>query len=332
MSKVFKSQFYRSIFIRLLSSLLTLFLLVSFLFFLVRLSPGDPTDKYISAKLGNELSEKIADKFSLNQPLIDQYFSFVSNSFTGEFGISYNYHLPVFDVIWEYFSFTLIFAGVSFIIQIGLSLWLAIRLDRTQNKWLTKIADKFSLFVYSVPAFVLGVALIYIFSINFGLFPISGLRSLDFDRMSFLSKIFDQLSHLVLPLITLSAAGIALFYKYIKESIDNVKSQTFVINLKASGIEEEIILRKHILPNAIKPLISVAGVELGILLGGALITEVIFSLPGMGRLAIDSILFRDYPLVIGCVFTAGVVMIVANFLADVLKLKIDKRLIKGILN
>jgi peptide/nickel transport system permease protein len=327
MSKVFKS-----LVTRLLTSILTLFLLVTLLFFLVRISPGDPTDKYISAKLGNELSAKIADKFSLNQPVIEQYFSFVSNMFTGEFGISYNYHLPVFNVIWEYFSFTLIFASVSFIIQIGLSLWLAIRLNRTQNKWLTKITDKFSLFVYSVPAFVLGVTLIYIFSIKLGLFPISGLRSLDYDRMSFFSKIFDQLSHLILPLITLSAAGIALFYKYIKESIDDVKSQTFVFNLRASGIEENIILRKHILPNAIKPLISVAGVELGILLGGTLITEVIFSLPGMGRLAIDSILFRDYPLVIGCVFTAGTVMIIANFLADVLKLKIDKRLIKGILN
>ncbi len=97
-------------------------------------------------------------------------------------------------------------------------------------------------------------------------------------------------------------------------------------------MNENIILKKHILPNAIRPLISVAGVELGIILGGTLITEVIFSLPGMGRLAIDSILARDYPLVIGCVFTAGAVMILANFLADFVKLKIDKRMIKGILN
>jgi peptide/nickel transport system permease protein len=137
---------------------------------------------------------------------------------------------------------------------------------------------------------------------------------------------------LVLPLITLSAAGIALFYKYIKESMDEVLHQTFVINLRAAGMSEKKILRKHVIPNALRPLISVAGIELGILLGGALITEVIFSLPGVGRLTIDSILSRDYPLVIGCVFTAGVVMILANFLADIIKLKIDKRLIKGILN
>ncbi len=135
-----------------------------------------------------------------------------------------------------------------------------------------------------------------------------------------------------MPLITLTAAGVALFYKYIKESMDDVLHQTFVINLRASGVNENIILRKHVIPNALRPLISVAGVELGILLGGALITEVIFSLPGMGRLTVDSIFSRDYPLVIGCVFTAGAVMILANFLADIIKLKIDKRLIKGILN
>lgn len=332
MNRFWNPQVVKTLFIRLLSSLLTLFLLISFLFFLIRLSPGDPTDKYITAKLGSELSERIEAKFSLNEPVFDQYISFVSNLFTGEFGISYNYHLPVVEVVWKYFSFTLVFAGISFIIQIVFSLWLAIRIVKTKNKWLEKFFENFSLFVYSIPAFVLGVSLIYIFSAHLNLFPISGLKSIDSSDLSFFSLLLDKLNHLVLPLITLSAAGIALFYKYIKESIDDIKNQTFVLNLRASGIDENTIIKKHILPNAVKPLISVAGVELGILLGGTLITEVIFSLPGMGRLAIDSILSRDYPLVIGCVFTAGAVMILANLFADIVKLKLDKRLIKGILN
>jgi peptide/nickel transport system permease protein len=114
--------------------------------------------------------------------------------------------------------------------------------------------------------------------------------------------------------------------------MDEVLQQTFIINLRASGVSEKVILRKHVMPNALRPLISVAGVELGLLMSGALITEVIFSLPGMGRLAIESVLSRDYPLVIACVFTAGAVIILANFLADIVKLKVDKRLIKGILN
>ena len=317
---------------RFLSSLLTLFLLVSFLFIIIRLSPGDPTDKYISAKLGNELSDRIAEKFSLNQPVIDQYFSFISNALNGDMGVSYNYRLPVFKVILEYFSFTLVFSSISFVLQILLSITLALWVIKKQNRRLENFISNTSLLMYSIPAFVLGVALIYLFSVNLNLFPISGLKSIDHDNLSFFSKLLDKVNHLVLPMITLTAAGIALFYKYIKESMDEVLHQVFVTNLRASGVDEKSILRKHVIPNALRPLISVAGIELGILLGGALITEVIFSLPGMGRLTIQSVLSRDYPLVIACVFTAGAVMILVNFLADIVKLKIDKRLIKGILN
>jgi len=317
---------------RFLSSLLTLFLLISFLFIIIRLSPGDPTDKYISAQLGSELSERIAEKFSLNQPLVDQYFSFLSNAMNGDMGVSYNYRLPVFQVIWEYFSFTLVFATISFVLQIILSVALALWVIKKRNRSLENLISNASLLVYSIPAFVLGVALIFVFSVNINLFPISGLKSLDYDNLNFFSRILDKVHHLILPMITLTAAGIALFYKYIKESMDEVLDQVFVTNLRASGVNEKSILRKHVIPNALRPLISVAGIELGILLGGALITEVIFSLPGMGRLTIDSVLSRDYPLVIACVFTAGTIMILANFIADIVKLKIDKRLIKGILN
>lgn len=317
---------------RFFSSLLTLFLLVSFLFIIIRLSPGDPTDKYVSAKLGNELSEKIAEKFSLDQPVIDQYFSFLLNASNGDLGISYNYRLPVFKVVWEYFSFTLVFAGISFILQLTLSIALSLWVTKKQSNNLERFVSNSSLFVYSIPSFVLGVALIYLFAVNLNLFPISGVKSLDYENLSFLSKILNRLHHLVLPVVTLSAAGIAMFYKYIKESIDEVLQQSFILNLQASGVSENEILRKHVVPNALRPLISVAGVELGLLMSGALITEVIFGLPGMGRLAIDSVLSRDYPLVIACVFTAGTMIILANFIADIIKLKVDKRLIKGILN
>lgn len=317
---------------RFSTSLLTLFLLVSFIFVLIRLSPGNPTDKYVSDKLGNELSEKIAERFALNQPVTEQYFSFITNILKGDFGISYNYRLPVFKVVWEYFSFTFVFASISFIIQIFLSIFLALNVVQKQNRKFDRWISNLSLFVYSIPSFVLGVALIYLFAVHLNLFPISGLKSLDSDNLSFFTKLFDEFLHLILPLITLSAAGVALFYKYIKESMDEVVQQAFVVNLRASGINEKKILWKHVLPNALRPLISVAGVELGILMGGALITEVIFSLPGMGRLAVESVLTRDYPLVIACVFTAGTAIIIANFIADVVKLKVDKRLIEGILN
>lgn len=317
---------------RFFSSLITIFLLISLLFILIRLSPGDPTKKFVSAQLSPELSQKISEKFMLNEPIIEQYFAFLSNVIKGDLGISYNYRLPVLEVVWEYFSFTFVFSILSICIQILFSFSIALFVSRRKNKLLSKGISNLSLFVYSIPSFVLGVFLIFLFSVVLNAFPISGLKSLDHDNFSFIGKFLDQLRHLVLPLITLSAAGTAMFYKYIKEGMDEVLHQTYVLNLKASGIREKEILRKHVIPNAVSPLISVAGIELGVLLGGALITEVIFSLPGMGRLTVDSIFSRDYPLIIGCVLTAGVVMILANFLADIIKIKFDKRLLKGLLN
>ncbi|MBT8379690.1 MAG: ABC transporter permease [Ignavibacteria bacterium] len=317
---------------RFLTSLITLFLLVSLIFVFVRLSPGDPTKKYVSAQLSPELSQKISEKFMLDKPVIEQYFAFLLNSVKGDLGVSYNFRQPVMKVVWEYFSFTLVFSTLSIFLQIIFSFSLAIFVARRKNTFLNKAVSDFSLFIYSIPSFVLGVFLIYLFSVVLNLFPISGLKSLDYDSFSFWGKILDQAWHLALPLITLSAAGTAMFYKYIKEGMDDVLHQSYILNLRSSGVKEKVILKKHVIPNAISPLISVAGIELGVLLGGALITEVIFSLPGMGRLTVNSILTRDYPLIIGCVLTAGIVMIIANYLADIIKIKFDKRLLKGLLN
>jgi len=164
------------------------------------------------------------------------------------------------------------------------------------------------------------------------MFPSSGLSSFDSDSMSFAGRAADYLRHLILPLITLSLGGMAVYYKYLRDNLEETLNKTFVLNLRAHGFSEKEIVRKHVIPNSIGPLISVAGVELGILFSGALITEVIFGLPGMGRLTINAILARDYPLVTGCTFTAGVLVIISNLAADLVKAKIDKRLLKGIMN
>jgi peptide/nickel transport system permease protein len=324
--------FIKSLSKRIVTSIITLFLLVSFLFVLIRLSPGDPTQKLLSAEFSPELKEKVTANFKLNQPIFNQYVNFVANIFKGNFGVSYGYRQPVVSVVWQFLSFTLVFAALSFLIQIIGSSFLALRTIRNKGKLFDRSVLNISLIIYAVPAFVLGLSLIYIFSVRLDLFPSSGLRSLNFESNSFLGKIGDYIYHLTLPIITLSLAGIALFYKYLRESLEDVYQQNFIMNLKASGYDESTILKKHVLPNAVRPLLSIAGIELGIILGGALITEVIFSLPGMGRLMMDSIFARDYPLVIGCALTAGVLMIASNFLADMIKMKLDKRLIKGLIN
>ena len=317
---------------RFVTSLLTLILLVSFLFVLIRLSPGNPTQKYLSAEFSPELKDRITKDFKLDQPIFEQYINFVVNIFKGDFGISYGYRQPVLSVVWQFLSFTLVFAALSFLIQIITASFLALRTIRKKGRLFDTAVLYLSLIVYAIPAFVLGLSLVYIFSVLINIFPSSGLHSLGLESKSFFEKTIDYFYHLSLPLLTLSLAGIALFYKYLRESLEDVYKQNFILNLRASGYDEITILKKHVLPNAIRPLLSIAGVELGVLLGGALITEVIFSLPGMGRLMMDSIFARDYPLVVGCALIAGLLMIASNFLADIIKMKIDKRLIKGLIN
>ena len=264
---------------RFVTSLLTLILLVSFLFFLIRLSPGNPSQKYLSAEFSPELKEIVTTNFKLDQPIFEQYINFVINIFKGDFGISYGYRQPVLSVVWQFLSFTLVFAALSFLTQIISAFYLALRTIRGKGKSFDTVVLYLSLIVYAIPAFVLGLSLVYIFSVQLKVFPSSGLHSLDFESNLFFEKIADYFFHLFLPLITLSLAGIALFYKYLRESLEDVYKQNFILNLRASGYDEKTILKKHVLPNAIRPLLSIAGVELGVLLGGALITEVIFSLP-----------------------------------------------------
>ena len=138
---------------------------------------------------------------------------------------------------------TFVFASISFIIQIFLSIIFALNVIKKRSGKFDRLVSNFSLFIYSIPSFVLGVALIYLFAVHLNLSPISGLKSLDYDNLSFFPKLLDKFLHLVLPLVTLSAAGVALFYKYIKESMDEVIHQAFVLNLRASGMTKKLILR-----------------------------------------------------------------------------------------
>lgn len=327
-----KNEFPKLIFKRLLSSVLVLFLLVSFIFILVRLAPGDPTQKFLSPKLSPELSQQVYKSFGLDQPIYVQYFSFIKNAFKGDFGISYTFRQSVLSVIKKYFLFTLLFSSLSFILQLIFGYYFAKTAFKSKNKFFDKTISKLFLFIYSIPSFVIGVACIYIFAVKLNLLPTSGIKSIYSSDTNFFSQLFDYSIHLILPLITLSLAGVAVYYKYLRDNLVSLANQPFIINLRAMGVPEKEIFNKHLVPNAIQPLISVAGIEFGVLLGGALITEVIFALPGMGRLTVNAILSRDFPLVIGCSFIAGLMMIFSNFAADLIKIKIDKRLTKELID
>jgi peptide/nickel transport system permease protein len=316
---------------RIITSFVVIFLLASFIFVLIRLAPGSPTQKFISPQLSPELANNVAKSFNLDKPILTQYIYFVKNIFTGDFGISYNYRMPVLSVVKDYFLFTLFFASLSFLIQMIVSYFLVKISFYKSGGIIDKSFPKISLILFATPSFVLGLMLVYIFSVQLDWLPTSGIKSIYHEDFSLANQIWDYAVHLILPIITLSAAGIAVFYLYLRDSVAEIYNQSFIINLRANGYTEKNIFNKHIIPNAIRPLVSIAGIEFGILLGGALITEVIFSLPGMGRLTVDAIFNRDFPLVIGCSLIAGLMMVLTNLLADLIKIKIDKRLVKDLL-
>ncbi len=318
---------------RLLYSILLLFLLITFVFLLLRAAPGDPVNKYISPLLSPQLAENIKDSFGLNDSVIKQYGDFLIQTLSGNLGISFNYRTPVLSVIMEFLPFTIFFALLSFSLQLIIAISLSLRTSRKRGSLLDKAVSEVNLFIYALPSFFTGVLLIFLFSETVQIFPSSGIKSYDYEEMNLIGKIFDIAVHLVLPLITLTLAGTAVMYRYLRTNMDEVFNSGMVLYLRSNGISEKEIIKKHILPNAISPLISIAGIELGILLSGTLITEVIFGLPGMGRLTITAIFQRDYPLITGCALVSGMLIILSNLLADFIKFKMDKRLLsKGILD
>lgn len=311
---------------RFSSYIFTLFLLVSLIFILLRLAPGDPTLKFISPVMSPLLSESVKHSFALDRPVAEQYFYFLKNILSGDFGISYNYRIPVTEVISGPLTFTLIFASISFLLQVSFSFLLAFFINKIRGGFIDRILNRLNFFIYSVPTMIIGLVLVYFFSIKLNILPSSDLRSMDFNDLNIIEKILDYFSHLILPVLTLSIPGALLFYSYLRSSIETTYQKNYILFIRANGTDEETIFKKHVIPNSIGPLLSIFGTELGILLSGALITETIFSLPGMGRLTVAAILTRDYPLIVGSVFISGIFVLLANFLADTIKIKFDKRL------
>jgi len=317
---------------RILSSILVLFLVVSFVFVIIHTSPGNPAHKYLSPKLSPELYEEISESYNLNSSIVEQYYSFIANVFSGDLGVSYNYREPVISVILPYLRFTIIFATIAFIFQIVVSFLLVYFVVHYNSRVLAKYLSNINLSLYSIPVFITSVFLVYFFSYQLNIFPSSGLTSLNFRELNVFQQLWDYFRHLFLPLIASSLIGIPIYYKYLFDSVKSNLNKLFVKNLEVIGVLKKKILFKHVFPNSINSVIAVAGVEYGILLGGSVIVETIFALPGMGRLTMSAVISRDYPLIIGTVFASAIIIMFVNLFADLLRVVIDKRLFKGLVS
>ena len=324
--------YFSKIILRLASSIVVLFLLVSLIFIIVRIAPGDPTQKLINPQIDQSLRVKIVNDLKLDQPVTAQYFQYLSDVLSFDFGISYSYRVPVVDVLSTPLKFTILFSLISFVLQIFIGGRLAIFAINSKSAKSVSLLDSINIFLYVIPSFVLGLILLLIFPVKLGIFYSSGAASFNYDELSSLQRLGDVFGHLFLPMVVLTVGGIPLFYKYLKESMQAELKKDYVTYLLSIGVEFKSVLKRHILPNAVVPVISIAGITLGLLFNGALITEYIFGLPGMGRLTYYAILSNDYPLVAAASLISGALVIFTTFLADVIKIFINKAHIHGALN
>ena len=303
---------------RLITALPTLFLGVSLIFFVIRLAPGDPTDRFLTPSMSPKVKAAITEKLGLNEPLPIQYMTWVKNVIIDfDFGDSFANGRKASTVIMDALPYTLLLSSLSLLFGLLLGtvsgVYSALRVGTPVDRAITSIL----MFFYSVPSFWLGLILLGIFSIELNWLPGSQITSIFHERLSFFGKIGDYAAHLILPVLTLGLTTAPVYGRFVRSSMVEVLNSDFIVSARARGLSERKIVFNYGLRNALLPLISILGTSFPALFSGAVIVEVIYSLPGMGRVMVDAALGRDYPIIMAASAVAFVAVIIGNFLADI---------------
>jgi len=294
---------------RLLQSVLTIAGVITAAFFLTRLA-GDPSVLLLPPEASAEDAARLRAALGLDQPLFVQYILFMGNAMTGDFGMSLRQAVLAMDLVLERIPATLELAVASFAVGIGLAFVLGILMRMTRHAWVRDVITWAALGRQAIPVFSFGLVLILIFSVWLRWLPSYG-------RGTF--------AHLILPALTLGTYELALYLRLFNASLSAEQRNDYVRTAYAKGQGRIQVLLKHMLPNALLPLITVAGINLGMLLGGTVVTETVFSWPGVGRLIVQSVSQRDFPVIVAGVFLISLVFVVINLIVDILYGLLDPR-------
>ncbi|WP_157065238.1 ABC transporter permease [Amphibacillus sediminis] len=301
----------RFLFRRILQLIPTLFIVAIIVFFITRMLPGNPAAVMLGPQASAEDIAAYSEQLGLNEPLHRQFFDYLGNLVKFDFGNSLSYNQPIADLIMERFPNTVILAISALIIAVIIGVPAGILAAKKQNTFLDYFITTFSLVGVSMPIFWLGVMLALYFSVNLGWLPSTGMGSLD-------NGLWDFLSHLILPSIALATIPTAQFARIIRSSMLETISHDYIKTARSKGLREFIVINKHALKNALTPLLTVMGLQFSNLLGGAVLTETIFSWPGMGLLIVNAIEKRDFVVVQNTVIFIAVIYVVINLIVDVL--------------
>jgi len=312
---------------RLLGAIPVVFIGITITFFIIHFAPGDPASCFLTPTMSIGSQEIIIERFGLNHPVHIQYFKWLCRIiFHFDFGNSFNNGRPASDIILDALPSTLLLTGLSLIFGLIIGTLLGILSAIHKGTSIDRLLTTVMLFFYSMPAFWIGLMLLSLFGIKFNLFPASQLKPVFHDQLSYVARILDYSKHLALPVITLGLAISATFYRYARTSMIESLNSDYITAAKARGIKRCRVVFIYGLRNALIPLISLLGLAIPLLFSGAVIIEVIFSLPGMGRVMVDAVLSRDYPIILASSTLAFISVIIGNMLADIAYAIADPRI------
>ncbi len=315
--------------IRRLAGLVPVFFGITLIsFFVIHLAPGKPTDlaTSLNPKVSYEARLRLEKLYGLDKPIYVQYFEWLKRSVRMDFGRSYIDDRSVIDRIRERIPITLLIniLSIALIFAIGIPIGVLSAVRRGSPG--DKLATVGVFIGFSVPEFWLALILMSFFGITLGWLPVSGIKSLDFEYYSLPAKIFDVARHLVLPVAISAFGGLAAISRYMRSSMVGVIGQDYIRTARAKGLKEPVVIYKHALKNAVLPVITLIGLSVPGLIGGSVIFESIFAIPGMGRLFYESVMARDYPTILGVLSIGAVLTLFGNLLADISYAYADPRI------
>ena len=316
------------IFKRVAYGLILMLFVVVLNFLLIRLAPGDPA-VVIAGEMGGateEMLEQIREEYGLNKPVLTQLAIYIGNVASGNLGESFFFNKPVAELISQRIGPTILLVIVAQLLSIFLGVFLGVLAARKPNGLMSAFVSVFATVGYAVPVFWTGIMLIILFASVLPIFPVEGMQSVRLRDAPWHVQVLDVAHHLVLPAFTLAVIYLAQYARLSRASMLEVLGSDYIRTARAKGASERTVLFHHALRNAALPILTVAGLQFGILISGALLVETVFNWPGMGRLAFDSILRRDYPTIMGVLFFASAMVVVANLLTDLSYRLADPRL------
>ena len=304
---------------RLLATIPVMAIVAVLVFSMLRMTPGDPASIIAGAAATSADVAGIREKLGLDRPIVEQFAIWIGNLLHGDFGESFFFKKTVASLIADRVGPTLALATITMILSISIAVPLGVVAAYKQGTWIDRFVMGFSVLGFSVPVFVIGYALIYVFAIELAWLPVQGYQPIREGLWGFLSR-------LILPSLTLSVIYIALIARITRTSVLEVLGEDYIRTARAKGLPRSTVLMRHALRNAAVPIVTVIGIGVALLIGGVVVTESVYSIPGLGRLTVDAVLARDYPTVQAVILLFSGVYVLLNLLVDVAYTLFDPRI------